>query len=303
MLRNSVFHAGAVFSVESVSARAFEGSELSALFISRNVASLGEECLTGRGDLEIVAFEADSHLREISANVFSGCGSLRSIVIPPLVGLLGTCCFAFSSFLQTVMFAPASRLATIDQSAFLLCESLNPFSIPASVTAIHDRAFLGSGIRSIEIEEGPVSFRVVNELLVAFEVRSLVWVIGSPESIVIPSSIEEIGPCSCAWQDGLGSVQFESDSSLRSLGQSSFACCQSLESICIPSSVEVLRECCFSSCSGLRTVKFEPESRLRVIEHDAFRSCGSLQLVSVPASVEVIGPQEGCSVSLPSHSG
>jgi hypothetical protein len=80
-------------------------------------------------------------------------------------------------------FEPPSGVATIKEGAFFKSQSLRRLSIPISVTAIDGSSFQCSGIRLIEIEEGSVSFRVVNEFLVDVAVRSLVWVIRSPESI------------------------------------------------------------------------------------------------------------------------
>jgi putative effector of murein hydrolase LrgA (UPF0299 family) len=186
-----------------------------------------------------------------------------------------------------VTFERPSKLTTIEQDAFWYCESLTRLFIPASVTAIAESAFTGSGIESIEIDDGSVSFRVVNEFLVDFEVRSLVWVIGSPESIEIPSSIEYIPPYCCRSKTRLIHVESESNSHLLSIGEFAFAFCDSLKSVFIPSSVGVLREGCFWFCSGLRTVTFAAESKLRLIERDAFKWCPQLELVSVPASAEV----------------
>jgi hypothetical protein len=176
----------------------------------------------------------------------------------------------------------------INGTPFSACGSLEWFVVPASVAAIGDGAFASSGIRSIGLEEGSVSFRVLDKLLVDFEVRSLVWVIGSPESILIPSSIEELRPFCCAFKSQLRIVEFEPNSNLRSIGQFAFSGCQSLESIWIPSSVEVLQEGCFQSCSNLETVTFGANSRLRVIEQGALGHCPSLVRVSIPASAEIV---------------
>jgi hypothetical protein len=288
LLRNVVAQDGQFFEVRSVSAGAFAFSPFSAIFISRTVASVGESCLGRCCDLKFVAFEAHSFLCEIGSFTFYLCESLQSISIPPSVCLAGQRCFTTCRSLGSVTFERPSRLATIEGSAFLFCESLNRFLIPASVTAIDDFAFGGSGIRSIDIEDGSISFRVLNEFLVDFEVRSLVWVIGSPESIQIPSSIEELRPSCCRGNLRLRTVEFESDSTIRWIPQHAFSACPSLESICLPSSVEVLRGGCFRSCHGLRTVTFGAESKLRLIEGAAFERCRSVELVSVPAEVEVI---------------
>jgi hypothetical protein len=289
VMRNAVAHDGELFEVRSVSPNALQrGGEMRAVWLSRNVARLGENCLAYCRALQFVAFEGGSHLGEIGSSAFHGCSSLQSVAIPSSVRLLAEHCFYACASLESVTFEPPSRLATIEEYAFWWCHSLNWLLLPASVTAINGSAFVCNGIRSIGIEEGSVSFRVVNELLVDFEVRSLVLVLGSPESIEIPSSIEEFRPCCCLGKGRLKTVDFESDSNLRLIDQLAFSCCQSLESICLPSSVEVIRERCFDCCSSLRTVTFGAESRLRLIEPGAFHFPRPPELVGIPAGVEVI---------------
>jgi hypothetical protein len=290
LFRNAVFHNGEHFEVVSFSLRAGVGEDcqLSSVLISRNVGGFGDNCFEFCSDVEIVAFEGDSHLRGLGRQTFSWCTSLKCIAIPSFVDVLGEECFSLCTSLRSLIFELPSRLATIERWALCDCESLTSVVIPASVTTIYSEAFQSSGISWIEIEEGSISFRVVNDLLVDFEGGSMVWVIGSPESILIPSSIEELGPSCCAWKARLRTVEFESTPILRSIGESAFVGCGSLESICIPSSVEVLHEQCFSGCWRLRTVRFESESKLRVIERMAFARCPLVKLVSVPASAEVV---------------
>jgi hypothetical protein len=291
-LRNAVFHAGEPFEVRSLSTPPIHihtrGVLFSALLMSRNVANLGHDCIRGSSALQVVAFESDSHLQAIGYGAFSICPLLRSIAIPSLVCSLGRHCFHFCRSLHSVLFEPPSRLTMIESGAFSDCGSLNRFVIPASVTAIDRAVFSCSGIRSIEIEEGSVSFRVVNELLVDFDIRSLVSVIGSPESIQIPSSIEELRPHCCGWKQALRTVEFAADSQLRLIGESAFAFCTSLTSICMPSSLEVISKSSFRTDTSLQTVTFPADSKLRLIERGAFEHCESVELVSVPASAEVI---------------
>jgi hypothetical protein len=287
LLRNAVAHNGQLIEVRPVSPDAFGLCQMRSVFISRNVASLGANCLSECPFLQIVAFECDSHLREIGAWALDTCPLLQSIAIPSSVGFLPQECFSCCRSLRSVTFERPSKLTTIEQAAFWYCQSLTRLFIPVSVTAIAESAFTGSGLESIEIDDGSVSFRVVNEFLVDFEVRSLVWVIGSVESIEIPSSIEELRPYCCRSQKRLTHVGFESNSHLLSIGEFAFAVCDSLESVFVPSSVEVLREGCFSCCWGLGTVTFAAESKLRLIERDAFKWSPQLELVSVPASAEV----------------
>jgi hypothetical protein len=182
----------------------------------------------------------------------------------------------------------------MEDHAFWGCSLLRQFDIPASVTTIEPLALPVGGTISIAVEEGSVSFRVVNQLVVGFDVRSLLCVIGFPESIVIPSSIEELRESCCAFNERLKSVEFEPASKLRSIGREAFRGCKSLESISIPPSVEVLRVGCFLFCSALQAVTFGAGSQLRIIEKDLFDPNALLKLVSVPASAKVVLPTDGC---------
>jgi hypothetical protein len=291
LCRNAVCHGGELFELLSFSPqdRDCERYRISAVLISRNVDNIGPNGLAHCNHLQIVAFEGNSHLRRIGRGAFFCCPGIQSISLPSFVGLLEEGCFDRCHSLQSVVFEPPSRLETIEEDAFSGCRSLHGFVIPASVTAIHGAAFHQTEISSLEIEEGSVSFRVMDELLVDLEVRSLIWVIGSPESIVIPSSIEELRHSCCGFQGALSTVEFQAGSNLRSIGPSAFFGCFSLVSISIPSSVEILHNECFHFCRSLRRVTFGPESKLRLIDSFAFAGCPSVALVSVPTSAEVVG--------------
>jgi hypothetical protein len=256
VFRNAVFHQGDAFEVQSVSHGALQNARISAVCISRNITSLENNCLSWCYYLVAVAFEGDPHVREIGPFAFSSSGGPRSIAVPSSVGLLGRDCFQLCTRLESVIFECPVKVVAIPAGAFWGCQSLRRLLIPASVRAIDEKAFVNSGIQSIEIEAGSVSFRVRNDLLVDFEVRSLVWVIGSPTSIVIPSSIEELRPFCSASNRELKTLAFESESALRSIGQFAFSGCGSLESICIPSSVELLARGAFWRCTNVRTVTF-----------------------------------------------
>jgi hypothetical protein len=169
--------------------------------------------------IQTVPFECGFHLREIGPSAFSLSDSLRLIAVPSRVERLGPNCFQAGGSVGSMPFEPRSKRETIGQGAFFGGQSLDRFFIPASMTAIGDWAFKASGIGSIENGERSISFRVVNAFLVDFEVRLLVWVIGSPESIEIQSSIEEVRPFCCARKTKLMTVAFEPDSTIRLIAE------------------------------------------------------------------------------------
>jgi hypothetical protein len=299
LLRNAVFHEGKGFEVRSVSPEAFPERPISAVCISKNVESLGAGSFATCSALEIVAFESGSHLSDIGADAFRNCDSLRSIAIPSLVRHLASACLADGQSLQSVLFEPGSKLATIDGGVFPGSPALHRLLIPASLTAMDAQGLTGSGISSIEIEPGSASFSVRNGFLLDFSGRSLLWVLGSPESILIPSCIEELRRFFCGNNEQLKTVRFESGSTLRFIQEFAFAYCESLESICIPSSVEVLQRRPFGRRPSVGMITFAPESKLRVIEKRAFHHFPPGRFVSVPASVRVIGRYLLSSVSRP----
>jgi hypothetical protein len=285
LIRNAVFHKGDVFEVLSISTNAFESTRTSAVCVSRTVEILGRFCFD-LSEAETIAFESESHLREIRSAAFTRC-ELKSIAVPASVHSFWPRCFAWCRSLRSVVFDPGSSLVTIDSEAFDCCALLTFFILPASVTAIHPRALDGN-FRSIEIEEGSVSFRVCGEFFVDFDVRLLIFVIGSPESIVLPASIVELGGSGCSVRFRRRSVRFESNWNLRSIGACAFARCGRLESIHIPDSVEVIHTGCFQFCFCLRTVTFGGESRLTSVESGAFHGSSSVRFVNAPPGVRMV---------------
>jgi hypothetical protein len=105
LLRNAVCHAGKVFEVQSTVEHVFWLSQISAIWISRNVTNLGETCFSECHALEPVVFETGSGLCEIGPRAFDFCHGLRSIAIPSSVifGSLELRCFADCRGLQSVI--------------------------------------------------------------------------------------------------------------------------------------------------------------------------------------------------------
>jgi hypothetical protein len=119
--------------------------------------------------------------------------------------------------------------------------SIDPLPLPAS----------GNASILIDIEEGSILFRIQDELLGHFGVRSVVDVIGSPDSIAILSSIEGL-LAFCCFEERLRTVEIEADSKFRLIYREAFREGNSFESICSLSSVEIIRLTCFLSRSGLQ---------------------------------------------------
>ena len=72
---------------------------------------------------------------------FSGCESLRSIVIPDSVETIGNSAFSRCKNLETVTFGKNTRVKTIENCAFMTCLKLLEFNLPTTVTYIGEYAF------------------------------------------------------------------------------------------------------------------------------------------------------------------
>lgn len=133
----------------------FQGTELvtyaggSEAEIPDGTTSVRRGAFMGKTDLTAVDFPS-SGLTFLGDYAFSGCTSLKSVLIPSTVTYTGTGCFAGCYGLEEVFL---SRSCTsVKESAFLGCTSLYSIMIPASVTDIGDQAFLGcAGISGIYI--------------------------------------------------------------------------------------------------------------------------------------------------------
>ncbi|KAK8871282.1 hypothetical protein M9Y10_006999 [Tritrichomonas musculus] len=79
------------------------------------------------------------------------------------------------------------------------------------------------------------------------------------------------------------SIQFPTDSELRSIGEKAFYN-SSLESICIPSHVTHVGESCFACCKNLKSVKFAQNSEIKKIKKFVF-SNSSIESLSIPSGI------------------
>jgi hypothetical protein len=111
--------------------------------------------------------------------------------------------------------------------------------------------------------------------------------LGAPKSVVIPSTVLEIGESAFDYISTLEDVGFEEG--VERIKSSAFRYCEGLKAVALPASLVVIAEYAFASCEGLREVTFAADSKLQSIGKEAFREC-PLEAVLLPASVTEIDP-------------
>jgi hypothetical protein len=116
----------------------FAHSLLNSITIPRSVQLIGRFAFFGCTSLELVMFEAESHLKTIEDSCYCQC-AMKFIAIPRSVEVLGKLCFAGAK-LQDVTFEADSHIARIEARCFTNC-LLRAVCLPPIVSAVAPDAF------------------------------------------------------------------------------------------------------------------------------------------------------------------
>lgn len=231
--------------LEVIGKRAFPGN-LSKITMNNALRKLGDEALACT---KISSIELNEGLEEIGKGVFAGCKQLESITLPASLKKIHREAFADTSkpfnnnpsnsfndinkniydsqrslaipYFSTVIFAEGHT--QIQNKLFYKCENLKNAVLPSTMKKIGSEAFSGSGISSINLNEG---LEIIKEN--AFEnCKNL-------ENVSLPSTLKNIEKnafsgtsLSCiTLNDGLNEFNFNSLSN-----------CENLKEITIPNSI------------------------------------------------------------------
>lgn len=173
-------------------------------------------------------------------------------------------------------------VTAIDGWAFFGLETLSTVSVPATVSAIKEYAFASC--------TSMVSITLPSELGIlgqgAFQsCRSL-------KSVTIGKNIATI-PENCFYQCyNLAEVKFESETSLKVIGNSAFCSCRAITVMDIPDSVETLDHDAFSGCSGLKRTKLP--AKITKVNDSTYFDCTALNKIYIPAAVNTVGDLAFC---------
>ena len=226
-------------------------------------------------------------------------GKDKVLVIPDTldgkrVSRIGNRAFQYCHSLTSVTLPDS--VTAIGDYAFASCDSLTAVTIPDSVTRIGANPF-GYCSKLTEIRVSPLhpALAVVDGVLFSRADKRLVCFpcAFAAKHYVIPRSVKVIGNSAFASCDSLTSVTLPD--SVTAIGNSAFYRCSSLTSITIPDSVTAIGDHAFSWCSNLTSITL-PDSVTSIGDH-AFYGCTGLTAITLPDSVTDIGanPFERCS--------
>ena len=181
------------------------------------------------------------------------------------------------------------------------------------VSVIEKKAFSGSEIREVYIEDG---ITVIEDE--AFKSCRKLTAIRLPETLAevgnhvfenciclteisLPASIRKMG--NAAFIHCLSLSRVTLADGIQSLGESTFLECCSLEEIKLPDSIRTISFSMFWHCRRLKRVTAGAQTEL--IGRDAFRGCESLTALSVPSCIRSVGKNAfgGTPLELPDPDG
>jgi hypothetical protein len=143
--------------VVSIPDLGFQFVNLTSIYISANVTSIGDSAFQSCSTLVSINIPANSKLTTIGNSAFNGCTNLKSINLPASLTSFGLNAFMSCQSLTSIIF-PA-KIKIISQNAFNSCSNLKNVTIPEGVEVIQSTAF--SNCTSIEKITIPASVNTI----------------------------------------------------------------------------------------------------------------------------------------------
>lgn len=192
----------------------------------------------GKVPTKLANVKITGSISRISANAFSGCGNIKSVVLPDTVESIGENAFKGCAALNSINIP--DNVNEIGQYAFYGCSSLVDVTLPNKITKLPSYCFYGC--TKLETVQLPSSLEEIGQY--AFQNCS------SLKSIIIPSEVKIIGSHAFGGCTSLTSVTFNGEK-LENIGSYAFQGCSTLSEIIISASVVMVGEYAFSECPNL----------------------------------------------------
>lgn len=252
--------------------------------IATEVANAGGTVFAGLSFLDIDHLPETT--REISRDALHGCTGIKRMRLPQGLGTIGPQAFSRSGLeeidipdsvhmLQEGAFALCAQLARVTlpellvhhiaERLFFGCKALTQIHIPDTVTSIHSRAFMRTGLTAV----------------------------------VLPASVQSVWHSAFKDCADLRSIDQPGDGRIEIIRQNTFQLCVNLAHAPLLRHVREIEHDAFHGCHALESYAEDPlplSPRLSRIAGNAFRACRRLQHVVFPDSLDIMGDEAfaGC---------
>ena len=299
--------------LKSVGAYAFKGCNVMHGLKAENAEEIGEGAYYDSNAIEEitiggekVSFYTNMPENIVTINVvgnpavdaFENCDALETAVIyggeaaAVMAAVQSMDLTKTTVFVQKDIYAEVSAQYNVyvnptDEANFVFTYNENDFSaVISSIKTSIDGAIYLPG----ETEKDGTVYTVTGIGAEAFANNSEI------ESVIIPSSVTEIGTGAFRNCVNLTDLRFESGSRLTIIREAAFESCIGLKKVALPSSLTVISNNAFQSCESLEEVRFFANSGLKEIGAYAFNGAVMLKSVMLKGPIEKIGTNafNGC---------
>ena len=258
--------------VVKIDAKAFEGYDITSVYIPGTVKEIGLQAFHSCTNLEAVYISEG--VETIGESAFYCCYALRSVYIPGTVASMGYGAFSNCSSLMEITLGEGIK--AIPHNAFSYTYNLREIVIPDSVKSIDSYAFSGCQyLERVVIGSGSMlesiskySFERCDNL--QYNTYSNASYLGNednPYMILVKADNQKIRSC-------------EIHSQTKVIAQSAFEGCFSIKSLQIPEGVIRIGESAFSGCTSLQSITI-PNSVISM-GINIFNECNALESVTMP---------------------
>lgn len=277
--------------VTGIDSNAFRGAEgLTEIVIPASVSKIEQETFLNCINLKKV--EIADGVKSIGDHAFYGCSSLESITIPNSVYNIGEGVFTYCEALKSVVLP--EKLMNDQKNLFPYCTSLKDVTLTdqsADRTVYESNGFQycleNNGSTVLKYIGNDTDVVVPASLggkpVYRIEIYAFAHC-NSVQSIVLPESVQSIGPAAFYTCTSLQSISMPS--SIKTIGTSAFAEDKALKSISIPDGVKRIEEETFKDCTSLSNVSLP--ANLTYIGAYAFDSCKALKEIVFPDGLKIL---------------
>jgi hypothetical protein len=241
---------------------------------------------TQKRQLEFIAFEANSTLREIVPGLFMD-GSLQTICVPGSVQVVGHRAFRSCRALSTVLFEVPSQLRSIENLCFDFADSLAAIFLPPGLSDFDPDTLKPQNATFFWVDPENPHFSIEHDFLMDKEKQYPLKYVGSSPTVHFDGAHRAVGPSCFRRNTRVTKVVFESPCCAEAFLKYSFSR-TGVHSITVPKSVKLLDGWAFNGCQLLVTVYFEEDSCLETIGYTCFATSSLVRLV-IPRTVQSIG--------------
>ena len=256
----------------------------------------------------------------IGTSAFNASRLTGEVQIPEAVTNIGECAFAGCMDLTGVVIPDSGADIDVGDEAFAMCRTLESATIPSRVKSIGNRAFSGSGLKTVYVSSGD-SFRVIGMFLDSkHDIDGIKFIEpGGPVMIGVGDSawryrVEDdhaeiyglARPSAYTYDPAVfpaaGDVEIPDELDgypVASIGDHAFYGCQDLTNLTIPYGVESIDPYAFLGCTGLQSFEVDSwnedyqaiDGLLLTMDGKTLVAVpGGLSSVTIPSGVTCVGP-------------